>query len=790
MIKNYIKIAWRNLVKNRIYSGINILGLALGMTIAILIGLWIWDEISFNKNFKDHDRIVSVIQNSSNGIDKNTVLTISIPVATELRSKYGPDFEKVALYFQTTDRIFTFGETKIIESGLYAEPDFAKILSLDLLNGSLKDFPDPSSILINQTLASTLFGKTDPIDKTIKIDNKNTYKVIGVYKDFAANTDFNDQKFILSWSSLLSDQPWVKVAYDEWNNNSFQIIAKIAKNTTFEHSSKKVKNLLVDKPNRFDKPEVILHPLSKWHLYNEFKDGKNTGGNIQFVWMFGIIGVFVCLLACINFMNLTTARSQKRAKEVGIRKTVGSSRKSIIIQFLSESVLMTVIASLSSIFLVWLSLPYFNALASKAIIFPWSNPAFWFGVILFTAFTGLLSGSYPALYLSSFKPIKVLKGTFKVGALAEIPRKVLVVFQFTVSLSLIVGTIIIFQQIQHVRDRPRGYDQNGLISIRTNMADLSGKYDVLRDELIRSGAAENMAEATNTATGVNNHLIGFDWSGKDPNINVSMSVSWVTYDFGKTVGWQFEEGRDFSRDFATDTSAIILNEAAWKHMALKNPIGETIKFNDVPYKVVGVIKNVIMESPFKSISPTVFMMAFDLNYITVKLNPNMGTAKALRIVEAIFKKHNPSSPFDFSFVDEDYAKKFAAEQKIGSLSSIFAGFAIFISCLGIFGLASFMAEQRTKEIGVRKVLGATIMNLWGLLSKDFLLLVSISFFIAVPISWFIMNNWLNAYQYHAAISAWIYVVTAIFVMLLVLITISFQTIKAAIANPVNSLRNE
>lgn len=794
MFKNYLKIAWRNLVRNKAYTAINISGLALGMAITILIGLWIWDEVSFNKSFKDYERIVKVLHHSSDGLHINTVPTISIPAAMELKNKYAADFEHIALYRNGRATISAKADDKkAISFGLYAESAFADVLSLELIKGSTQGLADPSSILISERLAAVLFNKTDPIGQTIKINNESSATVLGVYRDFAANTDFNKQDFILPWSHLVATRPWVKDAYRQWNNNSFFILAKVAKNADLEQVSGKIKNMLVGKPDRNDHPQVILQPAQKWHLYNEFKNGKNVGGNIQFVWMFGLIGVFVCLLACINFMNLSTARSQKRATEVGIRKTVGSSKSYLVAQFLSESILVTLLAAFIALILVWFALPWFNTLSSKAIEFPLNVPIFWLAIVFFAFFTGILSGSYPALYLSSFKPIKVLKGTFNVGPFTEISRRLLVVFQFTVSLSLIVGTVIVFQQIQHVKNRPLGYEQDGLVSISMNTPDLraSGIYPVLRNELINSGYVENMAAASNTATSINNHFDGFDWPGKQPDINQGIGVSYVTHDFGHTVKWTFKGGRDFSRNFATDSNAIILNEAAVRYMALQHPVGETIKYEDDPYKIIGVIKNVLMESPFEEVPPTVFMLRYaDLDAITIKIKSTVNIAKALSVIESIFKKYNPESPFEYSFVDTDYAAKFSFEQKIGSLATLFAGFAIFISCLGIFGLAAFMAEQRTKEIGIRKVLGATVLNLWVLLSKNFLLLVSVSFCLAIPVSWYIMDSWLNGYDYRTDISVWVYLSTVIGVIMLTLITVSFQTIKAALVNPVKSLRSE
>jgi len=791
MFKNYLKIAWRNLIKNKVYSAINLIGLAVGMAVAILIGFWIWDELSYNKSFNSYDRIVQFIQNSTNGNDISTHPTIPIPLVLELRNKYTSDFKHLALTRYQESHVLAFGDKKVHETGIYAEPEMPQILSLKMVKGELLGIQDESSIMISESLAKIIFGKADPLNKLLLTDDKKSYKISGVFNDFAQNTDFKDVNFLMPWAALVAEKKWIKNDYTQWNDNSFFLYGQLSDNADLSKVNAKVKTILVGKPNRDDKPEVILQPMRKWHLYNEFKQGKNTGGAIQYVWMFGLIGGFVLLLACINFMNLSTARSQIRAKEVGVRKAIGSQRKQLIIQFLSESVLIAFLALLLAILLVQLALPSFNMLADKNLHLPWLNELFWLMIIVFTLLTGLVSGSYPALYLSSFNTIKVLKGTFKAGRFAAIPRQVLVVLQFTVSVSLIIGTIVIFQQIQYAKNRQLGYDKNGLITIDMSTPNLYGKYDLLRRELLNSGAALNMAEASNSATNVGAHLIGFEWPGKDPNLNTSMSISWVTHDFGKTVGWNFDNGRDFSRQFKSDTASMVLNEAAVKHMGLKKPVGETVKFNGDPYRVIGVIKNVVMESPYEQAPPTVFFMNYgQVAFITIKLNPAMSTSESISKIKAVFDKLDPAAPYDFRFVDEDFAKKFAIEQRIGSLATFFAVFAVLISCLGIFGLASFIAEQRVKEIGIRKVLGATVFNLWGLLSKDFLVLVLISFLIAIPTSWYLMHNWLQHYEYRTGISVWVFIITAIGAILITLITVSFQAVKAALANPVKSLRSE
>jgi putative ABC transport system permease protein len=501
--------------------------------------------------------------------------------------------------------------------------------------------------------------------------------------------------------------------------------------------------------------------MDNWRLYSEFKNGKVAGGRVQFVWLFGIIGAFVLLLACINFMNLSTARSEKRAKEVGIRKAVGSVRQQLIGQFLSESIVVALLAFILSIALVELLLPFFNGLSDKEMGLPWSSLVFWLLALGFTLFTGFISGSYPAFYLSGFNPVKVLKGTFRAGRFASLPRKILVVLQFTVSIVLIIGTIIVFKQIQFAKDRPVGYTREGLITLFMNTPDLYGHYDAIRNDLLATGAVENMAESSSPSTEVWSNNIGFSWEGKDPNSLPLFGTVATTQDLGKTIGWQIKEGRDFSRNFASDSSAMILNEAAVKLTGLKDVVGKMIKWDTTPYRVVGVVKDMVMESPYTPVKPTIFIMNTNwANIITIRIKPTVSMRAALSKIEQVFKKYNPGAPFEYKFTDEEYAKKFEDEERIGNLATFFAILAIFISCLGLFGLASFVAEQRTKEIGIRKVLGASVFNLWKMLSRDFVLLVIISCVIAIPIASYFLNQWLLKYDYRTNLAWWVFALAA------------------------------
>lgn len=789
MIKNYFKVAWRNLVKNKTHSFINIAGLSVGMAVAMLISLWVYDELSYNKNFSNYKNIAKVWQFVKFTDEVSSYDVAPIPLAEELRTKY-PEFKAVSL---SAAHVFTIasGDKKLSKQGNYAEPVFTEMMSLDMLEGTRSGLADVNSIMLSSSLSKTIFGNESPVNKLLRLDNKHDVKVTGVYKDFPAGSSFNDVLFLVPWNLYLSEK-WVKDSEHAWDNNSFQIYAQLNDGADVDKVSAKIRDIRMkmDNPPAY-KPAFFLHPMSKWHLYSDFKNGVNVGGLIQYVWLFGIVGIFVLLLACINFMNLSTARSEKRAKEVGIRKAIGSARKQLIIQFFSESLLVTFISFLFALLLAALILPAFNGVAEKNMVLIWWSPLFWITGVLFCLLTGLIAGSYPALYLSSFQPVKVLKGTFRTGRFAAIPRKVLVVAQFSVSVILIIGTIVVFRQIQVAKDRPLNYTSDGLIEMKINTTDIYGHYDALRNDLLSSGAVEEFSESSASMTSQPGGTTDIQWRGKAQDKLPLLIANDVTHDYGKTIGWHVSQGRDFSRDFSSDSSAMVLNETAVKLMGFKNPIGEIVTASGKEYKVVGVVKDIIKQSPFVPVVPSFFKLNYaSANTIIIKLSAQERTNDALAKVESIFKKYNPSGSFDYSFVNLEYGKKFSEVERIGKIASFFATLAILISCLGLFGMASFVAEQRTKEIGVRKVLGASVLNVWGLLSKEFIVLVFIAFIIASPVAYYYMHGWLQGYEYRTDLSWWIFAVAGLGAFALTLITVSFQAIKAALANPVKSLRSE
>jgi len=749
--------------------------------------------MSFDKYHQNYGRIAKVMQNETNNGTINTGDAISLPLDAELRKSYGSDFKHIVMSSWNDLHVLAVGDKKVGYRGTFMGAEAPATFSLKILKGSGDGLKGPSSMLISQSVAKALFGNGDPTGKLVKLDNQAVFNVAGVYEDLPANTTLHDVSFIGPWDYYITS-PGNARSLTDWGDNSLFMYVQIADHADIARVSAKIKDVKLRNMDRADlkyNPQLFLQPMSKWHLYSEFKNGVNVGGAIQYVWLFGIIGVFVLLLACINFMNLSTARSEKRAKEVGIRKAIGSLRGQLIYQFFCESLLIAVLAFAFSVTLVILILPYFNSIAGKQLAILWNNPLFWTAGVAFTLFTGIVAGSYPALYLSSFKPEKVLKGAFKAGRFAALPRKVLVVVQFAVSVVLIIGTIIVFKQIEFAKNRPIGYSRDGLVNIEVTNGDLGKQFNALRADLLQSGAITEIAQASSPTTGVNNDRGDVTWKGKDPAMSDSFGNISVTFGYGKTVGWQFIDGRDFSSANISDSSALVLNEAAVKYMGLKNPVGEIVRIGKKDLTVIGVIKNMLMESPYDPVKQTFFRIGgSQFDNVLIKINPNMSAHNAISKIAAVCKTYSPSVPFTYKFADDEFAKKFATEERIGKLASSFAILAIFISCLGLFGMASFMAEQRTKEIGVRKVLGATVFGLWRLISKDFVLLVIISLFIAIPVAYYLMHNWLQGYTYRTGLSWWIFAVTAAGAIVITLLTVSYQSLKAALMNPVKSLKSE
>lgn len=799
MFKNYLKIAWRNLFNNKAYSAINIGGLALGMAVTLIIGLWMQDELTHNSYFKNNDKIAQIFQSQTFNGQTGTGPAIPRPLEMALREGYADNFKHLVMCSWNNSQYLKYKEVSISKTGNFIQKDAPEMFGLDIIKGEKEGLREINSIMLSESTANALFGSEDPIGKVVEVNSQYDMMVSGVYSDIPFNNSFNDAQFLMPWEKYITSQEWIKNAADNWGNNSFQMFVQIEANTNMETVTatiKDVKKNLNEDSAEFN-PQLFLFPMKDWYLRSNFENGKQVGGRIKYVWLFGIIGAFVLLLACINFMNLSTARSEKRAKEVGIRKSIGSQRMQLIYQFLSESFLVVVFAFILAMLIVLLSLNGFNELARKEIEFPWGNAYFWLISVGFILFTALLAGSYPALYLSSFRPVDVLKGTFKSGRYAGLPRKILVVLQFTVSVAFIIGTVIVMQQINFAKNRPIGYDKEGLVQVPTMSQDFSGKYELMRSEFIKSNAVVEMATSSSPTTRIWSNRSGYTWEGKPEGFQEDFAWTEVSHEYAKALNLKVVAGRDFSKAFASDSNAVLINQTAQKYMGLTDPIGKFLKDDDEedpdpPLKIIGVVEDMIAQSPYEPVKQGMYV--FDKygegSYYNLRLNPKQSASQNLVIIERVFKEHFPNIPFQYDFVDQEYGAKFAAEERVGTLSGIFTALAILISCLGLFGLTSFVAEQRTKEIGVRKVLGATVFNVWNMLSKDFLKLVTISCFIAIPISYYVMNGWLQDYPYHVILEWWIFALAVIGAMSITIITVSFQAIKAANANPVKSLRAE
>jgi putative ABC transport system permease protein len=703
MLINFFRVAIRNLQRNRGYASINISGLAVGMAVVILIGMWMFDELSFNTNHQNYDRIAQVYMNQTVNGQVKTIAECPIPTSEELKTTYSSYFKNVVTAWWENNHVLQVGEKKTMQNGTFIDPEALEMFSYRMKLGSLASLQDPSSIVLSEVAAKALFGDNDPLNQSIRIDNDIDVRVTGIFEQMPYNSRFYGTQFLCSWDLWVARNAWLQADTHNWNK-TISTFVELQPGVSVEEVNRaiadlKKKNISAEQAGS-ENPALFLEPMPRWHLYSIFKDGESVGGRIQFVWLFGTIGTFVLLLACINFMNLSTAQSERRAREVGIRKSVGSMRSQLIGQFLSESFLVVVCAYCIALALVTASLPVFNELTDKRMTWPWDKLYFWVGSVIFILFTSFISGSYPAFYLSSFQPVKVLKGAFRMGEFSATPRKVLVIVQFTVSIALIIGTVVVWQQIQYAKDRPVGYTRGGLIMVRKTLEEffIDNNTETLRNELRRSSAIEDMAESSNPATEVWFNSSSLDWRGKDPNAQLDFATMAVTHDFGKTVGWEFVRGRDFSRAYSTDSTAIVLNETAARLMNFENPLDEEISWDGKRRKVIGVIKDMVMTTPYEPVKPTAYKLSYDEAYvITMRVNRTMSNVEALSRIEKVFQTVVPSAMFDYKFIDQEYARKFASEERVGKLASIFAVLAIFISCMGLFGMSSLWPSSAEKR---------------------------------------------------------------------------------------------
>jgi putative ABC transport system permease protein len=793
MLRNFFKVAYRNILGNKGFSLINITGLAVGMGAAILILLWIQDERSYDDFHKNKSRIYEVWNRVSFEGKLACWNTVSALVARSVEKDL-PEVERAVRVNANNNLLLSAGDKRLIKSGRTVDTGFLQMFSFPMLQGNASwALSDMHAVVLTEKTARSLFGNEDAMGKAIKIENKGNFTVTGVLKDLPGNTRFQFD-YLLPWASL----KYAEGTDLGWNDNStstYVMLKEGANNIASVDSKIKGLKQKYNDEAKTMKWELFLYPLNRWRLYSSFTNGvEDNGGRSTFVKLFGIIAGLIILIACINFMNLSTARSEKRAKEVGIRKVVGARKSSLIGQFIGESIVIAFLAGLVALLIVQTSLPAYNQLTDKKLVMDFGSIYTWVAFIGFILVTGVLAGSYPAFFLSSFQPVKVLKGTFKKANASITPRKVLVVLQFTFATTLIICTIIIKQQMDYARHRATGYNKDNLV-YHFMTGEIPRNYALIKNELLSSGIAKSITKTNSPLTERWSNGWGQSWEGKDPNDNTSFDRYLADEGLGATAGLQFIQGRDFDLErFPSDSTGLIINESSLKIMKLKDPIGKTVGDLGIAWHIVGVIKDFILTSPYEPTRPLLICGAkskFMRFYVMqIKLNGQNTTAKNLEKAEAIFKKYNPEYPFDYKFVDEAYAQKFDNEKRQGVLAALFAGLTIFISCLGLFGLATYMAESRIKEIGVRKVLGASVTGITTLLSRDFVKLVIISFLAAAPLSWWLMFKWLQDYEYRVAIQWWVFAAACLLSVSIAIITVSYQAIKAAMANPVKNLRAE
>jgi len=784
MIKNYIKIAWRNLTRNKGFAITNLLGLTIGITCTIFIFLWVNNELTYDKFNTNYKNIYQVMANRD---FKNNIFTdpnMVFPLQKALETGY-PQIKNVVMSSYSNQHLFAYGNTKLKKNMVTVGGRYFDMFTCKFIKGNAASaLSEPNTIVLTQSAAESFFGSADPINKVLKLDNSQQVKVTAVISDMPGNST---RQFDCITAYNFSD-PMSQLSMKEWRNSSSMVYIQTMPDPNIRQIEKAITNVMFQHNN--DKISTYFtFPMSKWHLYSDFKDGKNVGGQIEYVRLFTIIAIIVLLIACVNFMNLSTARSEKRAKEVGIRKTLGSDKKQLVLQFFFESMILVLTAFVFAIVAVYLLIPAFNLLVNKQLTLNIADPFFWTGSIVIIVFTGAVAGSYPALYLSSFNPVKVLKGTFQVGKSAELPRRILVVGQFVISILLISATIIVYKQIQHVKDRDLGYNPNNLIMVpSTQSTDKS--YVAIKDELIKSGLIKSVARTSSPITQIWWRSPAPAWDGMPAGTQIIMSGIATDVDFTKTMGIKLLKGHDFLGTPA-DSSSMILNKAAVEAMQLKNPVGTLMHYGPHTRTVIGVIDNVVMTSPYAPVDPLmVFYNNNGSNEITIRLNNGVQPQKAIALLKGAYSRYSPADIFEYQFVDQEFGKKFIAEELIGHLTNIFAGLAIFICCIGLAGLASFTIEKRFREIGIRKVLGATVSQLLLLIAKEFLRLVLVAFVVAVPLTWWLMYKWLQNYAYHINISIWLFSVVGAVILLLTMVVVSLNTMSAAMSNPVKSLRSE
>ncbi len=788
MLKIYFKVTVRNLLRNGFYSIINIAGLAIGITCSILILLWVYDETTYDRFIPKSDRLYQVWARAY--FDNKISSWTSVPLPTyEAMKTADSHIKRAAVTDWSYPHLLTVTDNRLMKVGYYASEEFLEMFEFPLLRGDAAQvLDDPRSIVLTEATAKALFGDEDPINKVVRIDNENDLKVTGILKDIPRNSSF-EFDFLMPWKFREQISEWVRENTTNWGNYSFQVFVELNDPADEEAVESTVKLMLQEHGETETKPEFFLYPMQRWRLYSSFENGVESGGMIDYVRMFTLIAVFILVIACINFMNLATARSERRAREVGIRKSVGSGKTELVLQFIGESTFISLIAFAIAVGMALLLLPAYNQLVQKQLYIDFTSPVFWTFAAAIVLTTGLFAGSYPAFYLSAFQPVKVLKGKPTIGKGASTPRKVLVTVQFGFSILLIVGTLVIYQQIQVLKGRQLGYDQENLMSVQyTN--EVAKSYRPIKLELLQTGVVEAVTKSNSQITDINsNNFLG--WPGKPEDLRVIFTTIATEYDYTRTMGIKLMEGRDFSEDFKSDTSAILINKAAAELMKLPDPIGTELPLWGGTRKLIGIVDDVLMGSPHQPVKPMFIIL--DPNWIdvvTVRLSKPKDLQSSINIVKGIFEKHAPAYPFEYKFADVEFQKKFTTINLTSQLARLFAVLTIVITGLGLFGLAAYTAEQRTKEIGIRKVLGASVTSLVQLMSREFSILVVVSFVVASPAAWWLLNKYLEQYPIHTEISWWVFPVTGAIALTFALAIVSTQALRAAHANPANSLRNE
>jgi putative ABC transport system permease protein len=788
MFRNYFIITIRNLFRNGFYSFINITGLSIGITCSILILLWVYDEISYNKFLPKVDRIYQVWAKAFFDGKANNWTSVPLPTYEAMKTA-DSNIKRAVVTDWGGDHLLAVGDTRLTKKGYFASEEFLEVFEFRLKTGNSEQvMDDPRSIIITEATAKAMFGDEDPINKVIRIDNENDLKVTGVLYNLPSNSSFQFD-FLMTWKFREQISEWVRKNTTNWGNYSFQVFVELNDPKNEVAVTKSIKMLLQEHDQKDTKPEFFLYPMLRWRLYSTFENGVETGGLNEYVQLFTIIAIFIIVIACINFMNLATARSERRAREVGIRKSVGSRRFELIFQFIGESTFISLVAFLLAVLAAQLLLPYYNQLVEKQLAIDYLSREFWIFSLSLVFITGIVSGSYPAFYLSSFQPAKVLKGKVTVGKSASVPRKVLVTLQFGFSILLIIGTIVIYQQIQLVKGRELGYEQENLITVTYNN-EVSKNYKPIKLDLLSTGVVEAVTKSNSSITDINsNNFLG--WPGKPEELRVIFTTIATEYDYAKTMGIKIIEGREFSEDFKSDTASILVNKAGLALMNLKDPIGTELDLWGGKRKLIGILDDVLMGDPFEPVKPLFAILDPDwIDVVTIRLKKTNDLQGSLDRVKTVFEKHAPAYPFEYKFSDVEFQKKFTHINLTSSIASLFSSLAILITGLGLFGLASYTAEQRTKEIGIRKVLGATVSSLVGLMSKDFSRLVLISFALSAPLAWWLLTWYLERYTIRTTIGWWVFPVTGAIALIFALAIVSTQALRAAHANPANSLRSE